>query len=71
MRAGSLGISCAFAVFDGGKPHAMGVGAHDAREIEILSTVKRASPFWHPRLSVGKGPIPRDARGRRRADRAC
>jgi hypothetical protein len=44
MRTGSARISCAFAVFDVGKPHGMGVGAHDVREIEILSTVNAARP---------------------------
>jgi len=57
MPAGSLGISCALAVFDRGKPHAMGVGAHGVRKIEILSTVKRERPLRHPRFPVGNGLI--------------
>jgi hypothetical protein len=39
MTTGPRRISCAFPVFDGGKPHAMGPCAYDAREIDILSTV--------------------------------
>jgi predicted Rossmann-fold nucleotide-binding protein len=39
MWVGSPGISCAFAVFDGGKPHAMGAGARGVRKIEYLSSV--------------------------------
>ena len=31
-------VSCAFPVRDGAKPHAMGVGARVAREIECVST---------------------------------
>lgn len=39
MKMGPRRISCAFPVFDGGKPHAMGACAYDTREIDILSTV--------------------------------
>jgi hypothetical protein len=39
MKKGGPRISCAFPVFDGGKPHAMGACAYGARQIEILSTV--------------------------------
>jgi hypothetical protein len=38
MRAGPPRISCAFPVFDVGKPHGMGSCAHVALEIETLST---------------------------------
>jgi len=39
METGPPRISCAFPVFNGGKPHAMGACAASVREIEILSTV--------------------------------
>jgi hypothetical protein len=39
METGPPRISCAFPVFDGGKPHAMGACAYGVRRIEILSTV--------------------------------
>ena len=54
MRTGSLRISCAFPVFDGGKPHGMGACAHAPREIETLST---EMPEFSDRVcgfSVGK-----------------
>jgi len=37
-NAGCPWVSCAFPVSDGAKPHAMGIGARAAREIESVST---------------------------------
>jgi hypothetical protein len=53
MRTGSLRISCAFAVSNGGKPHAMGAGAHVARKIEFLSTESPGSRDRARGFSVG------------------
>jgi large subunit ribosomal protein L34 len=55
MPMGSTRISCAFAVFDVGKPHAMGVGERDGCKIEILSTVSEGACDPRRRISVGKG----------------
>jgi len=55
MPASPLRISCAFPVFDVGKPHGMGAGAHGAHEIEILSTVSADFSERARGISVGKG----------------
>jgi hypothetical protein len=57
MAASPLRISCTFPVFDVGKPHGMGAGAHDAREIEFLSTVSADISDRARGISVGKRPI--------------
>jgi hypothetical protein len=57
MPTSSRRISCAFPVFDVGKPHGMGSGAHAAGEIEILSTVSVDISERARAISVGKRPI--------------
>jgi hypothetical protein len=57
MPAGSPRISCAFAVFDVGKPHAMGVGERDACKIESLSTGNAKASDRSLGFSVGKSAI--------------
>ena len=42
MQSGPRRISCAFPVFDGGKPHAMGACAYDARKIRNSLDGERA-----------------------------
>ena len=59
MRASAPWISCAFAVFDVGKPHAMGIGARDLCKFEIPPTVN--GRLFEPvrRFSLGNCLIPR------------
>jgi hypothetical protein len=59
MRAGAPWISCAFAVFDVGKPHAMGVGARDLCKFEIPPTVNGGAFAQARGFSLGKRLIPR------------